>query len=236
MRFKDRVDAGTQLAAQLMMFADRGDVVVLGLPRGGVPVAAQVAKAIHAPLDVLLSRKLGVPGQEELAFGAVSTSGGRYLDERIIRAASLTPEQIDGVTRQVRTLLQQREQLYRGKRTPASVRHQIVILVDDGIATGASITAAIHALRSLKPKKIVVAAPVAPAETCQALRGEADAVIVLQTPAHFSAVGQFYEDFRQVSDDEVVALLQPASRAITRPLAYPSTPAFAFQQTLAGEK
>lgn len=224
MIFKDRIDAGKQLANQLTMFADRGDVVVLGLPRGGVPVAREVANALHAPLDVFLSRKLGVPGNEELAFGAVSTGGGHYFDQRTIRAVGLTQAEVETVTVRARGVLEQRERLYRGNREPAPVDGKIVILVDDGLATGASVTAAVRALRDLGPKKIVVAAPVAPAETCMRLRKEVDSLVVLQTPQEFHAVGQFYEDFGQTSDAEVVAALRrsnEAPRRFTRECAIP---------------
>lgn len=208
MRFKNRAEAGRLLAQHLTAFAGRKDVIVLGMPRGGVPVAAQVADALHAPLDVLLASKLGVPGHEELAFGALTSAGARYLNQRVIDAAAITPEQIAAVTERTRAKLQERERLYREDRTAPSLHDRIVILVDDGIATGASISAAIHALRDLNPKEIVVAAPVAPEETVRLLQREADLLIVLDTPPEFYAVGHFYDDFNQTTDEEVIALLQ----------------------------
>lgn len=208
MRFLDRQEAGRQLAEALKLFAGRTDVVVLGIPRGGVPVAFEIAEAIGAPLDIFLSRKLGVPGQEELAFGAVAAGGGRYLDQEIVRAAGVTPEQIEAKTEQVRRLLDERARLYREGRPPLTVEDKVVIVVDDGIATGASAMAAVEALRQMHPKDVVVAAPVAPRTTVAALEKVADRVVVLDTPVEFYAVGQFYVKFDQTSDEEVVALLR----------------------------
>ncbi|HXS12577.1 MAG TPA: phosphoribosyltransferase family protein [Acidobacteriaceae bacterium] len=211
MKFKDRFDAGRQLAERLMIFAGE-DTIVLGLPRGGVPVAFEVARAIQAPLDILLSRKLGVPGHEELAFGALAAGDGLYLDQQIISAAGITKHQIAAITDQTRRLLEERAVLYRGSKPPLAVKGKVAILVDDGIATGASLTAAIHALREMKPRKIVVAAPVAPSSTCRVLEHQVDMLVVLQAPLDFCAVGQFYENFEQTSDEEVVRLLQRATQ------------------------
>jgi len=212
MMFKDRQDAGRQLARRLMRYAGREDVIVLGIPRGGVPVAFEIASALQAPLDIFLSRKLGVPGQEELAFGAVAAGDGRFLDQEIIQAAGISAAQIERITQETRRMLEERARLYRGGQAQLSVEDRTVILVDDGIATGASVYAAIHALREMKPKMLVVAVPVAPASTCNWLRSEADDLVVAYAPAHFYAVGQFYERFSQVADEEVVDLLHRAKQ------------------------
>ena len=208
MKFNDRIDAGRQLARYLAAYADREDTVVLGIPRGGVPVAFEVANALHAPLDIFLSRKLGTPANEELAFGAVAAEGDRYLDREIIRHMSISDEQIETITERTRQLIEERAGLYRGGRAPVPVAGKIVILVDDGIATGASISAAIHALRQRRPRRLVVASPVAPASTCSRLQREADTVIVAHSPEEFHAVGQFYRDFAQTTDSEVIDLLR----------------------------
>ena len=213
MVFRNREDAGQQLAKQLSGFANRKNVVVLGVPRGGVPVAFEVARALHAPLDIFLSRKLGVPGHEELAFGAIAAGDGRYIDAQIVRAAGISNEQIEQITEATKAKLEQRALLYRSGCSPRRVEGQIVILVDDGIATGASIYAAIHALQQMKPTMLVVAAPVAPLSTCNWLRSVVDELVVAYAPKDFYAVGQFYEFFSQVSDDEVVNLLQQAARS-----------------------
>ena len=170
--FRDRDDAGCKLAKQLRKYANRSDVTVLGIPRGGVPVAFEVANALHAPLDVFLSRKLGVPGQEELAFGAIATGGVRVLDHDLIEAVGISEETIQRITDEVHKELERRERVYRGGRPPLKVEGQIVILVDDGIATGSSMQAAVRALRQMKPARIVVAVPVAPPSTCIRLREE----------------------------------------------------------------
>jgi putative phosphoribosyl transferase len=210
MIFDNRESAGQQLAQQLAEFANRGDVLVLGIPRGGVAVAYEIAQTLHLPLDVFLSRKLGVPGHEEFAFGAVAAGDGRYLDQQIVRAVGISPEQIESVTAGVRQTLDRRAALYRDGRPPLEVATRTVILVDDGIATGASIVAAIHALRQMSPTHIVVAVPVAPASTVAWLRTLVDRLVCLHAPRDFYAVGQFYRDFAQVEDDEVIALLHRA--------------------------
>ncbi|MDR5729196.1 MAG: phosphoribosyltransferase family protein [Terriglobia bacterium] len=214
MTFRDRVDAGRQLAKRLGSYADRDDVIVLGIPRGGVTVAYEVARALNAPLDVLLSRKLGVPGQEELAFGAIAAGDGRYLDQRVIQATGISEQEIARVTEEVTKTLQQRALLYRGNRPPLQVTGQTVILVDDGIATGASVYAAINALRQMKPASLVLAVPVAPAATYAWLKHEVDDLICVYAPERFYAVGQFYEMFSQVEDEEVQDLLQRAGRLL----------------------
>ena len=207
MIFKDREDAGSQLAKQLQIFAHRADVTVLGIPRGGVTVAFEIASALHLPMDIFLSRKLGVPGHEELAFGAVAAGDGRYLDRQVIQATHVTPEQIEIVTARVQETLTQRAELYRGDRAPLHIEGQTVILVDDGIATGASAYAAISALRQMQPAQLVLAVPVASPSACAWLKIQVDQLVCLNEPRDFYAVGQFYEDFTQVTDDEVIDLL-----------------------------
>ena len=208
MVFADREDAGLQLAARLGAYADREDVIVLGIPRGGVAVAFEVAQALHAPLDIFLSRKLGVPGYEELAFGAIAAGDGRFLDKEVIKAAGISERQVESITQQVRETLEQRAALYRGNRPPLEVAGRTVVLVDDGIATGASVYAAINALQQMKPARLVVAVPVAPASTCSWLSNEVDELVCLYAPERFYAVGQFYERFNQVTDEEVTELLR----------------------------
>lgn len=212
MIFRDREDAGRQLAEQLKWYAGREDVLVLGIPRGGVTVAFEVARALRVPFDIFLSRKLGVPGHEEFAFGAVAEGNGRYLDEETIRATGISEEEVERITQEVRKTLHEREVAYRGSRPPLQVEGRTVILVDDGIATGASIYAAIQALRQMKPARLVAAVPVAPASTCEWLRPLVDELVCLYAPKFFYAVGQFYERFAQVTDEEVIALLGRAGR------------------------
>jgi putative phosphoribosyl transferase len=208
MIFKNRNDAGHQLAQRLRAYAERDDVTVLGIPRGGMEVAFQVASALHAPLDILLSRKLGVPGHEELAFGAVVAEDGRYLDESVIRATGVTPEQIERVTAKAMQTLAQRATLYRGDRPALDLHYRVALLVDDGIATGASVYAAVRALRQMKPAEIVLAVPVAPPSTCAWLRPLVDEMICLFEPDDFYAVEQFYRNFSQVTDEQVVEVLR----------------------------
>ncbi len=212
MIFRDRVDAGHHLAKRLSSYTNLGDVIVLGIPRGGVTVAYEVARALNAPLDILLSRKLGVPGQEELAFGAIAAGDGRYLDPRVIQATDISEQEIARVTEEVTKTLQERALLYRGNRPPLQVKGKTVILVDDGIATGASVYAAIQALRQMKPAIVVLAVPVGPAATCEWLKNEVDELICVYAPERFYAVGQFYEVFSQVEDEEVQDLLELAGR------------------------
>jgi putative phosphoribosyl transferase len=215
MIFENRQDAGRQLTTHLAEFADRPAAIVLGIPRGGVIVASEIAQALSLPLDIFLSHKLGVPGHEELAFGAIAAgqldpTHSRYLDERVIRAASVTSEEIERVTAQVRQLLNQRAILYRGDAPPLQLAGQTVLFVDDGIATGASIYAAILALRQMQPAELIVAVPVAPASTCAWLRGSVDRLVCLHAPQDFNAVGQFFESFSQLEDEEIIDLLRSA--------------------------
>jgi putative phosphoribosyl transferase len=211
--FLDRGDAGRRLAAQLGAYANRSDVVVLGIPRGGVSVAYEIAMALGAPLDIFVSRKLGVPWQEELAFGAVAGGGVRILDPDIVGEVGISSDEIDRITASVLTEVERRERAYRGDRPRPDLEGKTVILVDDGIATGSSIRAAIGALRQWKPTKIVVATPVGPGATCNRLRNDGVEVVALMTPKSFAAIGQFYEDFSQVSDEEVIDLLSRAENA-----------------------
>lgn len=214
MIFDDRVDAGRKLAEKLRAYANRDNVVVLGIPRGGVPVAFVVAESLNAPLDVFLSRKLGVPGQEELAFGAVATGGVRVLDRELIEAVGVSKVEIEEITRKVRAELERRERIFRGDRPPLDVKGKVAILIDDGIATGSSMRAAINALRQHNPARIVVAIPVAPFSTCRRLESEVDELVCVDMPESFYAIGQFYADFSQVADDEVTRLIH---RAAERP-------------------
>jgi len=207
MTFQNRNDAGLRLAKKLRAYAGRDDVLVLGIPRGGVPVAFHVAAELGAPLDVFVVRKLGAPSQPELAFGAIASGGIRIIDAQIVEAMEISQAQIERIVEEEQRELHRREHAYRGGRAPLKLEGKTVILVDDGIATGASTRAAIAALRQLKPARIVLAAPVAPASTCRGLKGEIDDLICLHTPETFYAIGEFYEDFSQVPDEEVTTLL-----------------------------
>jgi putative phosphoribosyl transferase len=211
-RFHDRADAGRQLAKQLMEYADRSDVLVLALPRGGVPVAYEVARALNAPLDVFLVRKLGVPGHEELAMGAIASDGIYVLNEAVVDSLHIPDSVIDRVAAAEQRELERREQHYRDDRPALEVRDRIAILVDDGLATGASMRAAAAALRPQRPAKIVVAVPAAAPETCEEFRGEVDQIVCAITPDPFYAVGLWYEDFSQTTDEEVRTLLAQAAR------------------------
>jgi predicted phosphoribosyltransferase len=210
-RFRDRAEAGRLLAARLRPYADRPDVLVLALPRGGVPVAWEVARALHAPLDVFLVRKLGVPGHEELAMGALATGGVRVLNEEVVNVLRIPEEEIDAVAADEQRELERREQAYRDGRPPPDVRGRVVILIDDGLATGSTMRAAVAALRQQRPARIVVAVPVGAAETCAELQREADEVVCARTPEPFYAVGLWYDDFRQTTDAEVADLLRRAA-------------------------
>jgi len=212
-RFRDRREAGRALAENLAAYAHRPDVLVLALPGGGVPVAYDVARALGAPLDVFIVRKLGIPGHEELAMGAVATGGVRVLNEQVVHALNIPDHVIDAVTAWEQQELARRERLYRGDRPPPDVRGRTVILVDDGLATGASMHAAIAALRRQQPAHIVVAVPIAAPETCDALRAEVDDVVCAITPEPFHAVGLWYDDFSQTTDEEVGDLLARAAQA-----------------------
>jgi putative phosphoribosyl transferase len=221
-RYLDRTHAGRELASKLLEYADRPDVIVLALPRGGVPVAFEVAKALHAPLDVFVVRKLGVPGHEEYAMGAIATGGVRVLDERVVRAAGVTRVQLDAVTAAEQRELARRERQYRGDRPPPNVAGRTIILVDDGLATGSTMRAAVEALRQEGAARVIVAVPIAPPETCDAFRDIVDDIVCARTPEPFYAVGLWYEDFSQTSDEEVRALLEGARTSVTGDLGSPS--------------
>jgi erythromycin esterase-like protein/predicted phosphoribosyltransferase len=214
--FRNRREAGRLLAQKLAHYANRPDVIILALPRGGVPVAYEVARALNAPLDLFLVRKLGVPGYEELAMGAVATGGVRVLNDTIVSGLGIPDYLINAVAAKELEELKRRERVYRGGRPPPEVRGRTVILIDDGLATGATMQAAIKALRQLQPTRIVVAVPTAAPDTCETLRAEVDEVICAITPEPFHAVGRWYEDFAQTTDDEVRELLaarrQPEDR------------------------
>jgi len=206
----DRREAGRRLAAELEEYKGRPDTIVLGLPRGGVVVAYEVAEALQVPLDVYLVRKLGAPGQEELAVGAIASGGVRVLNEDVVFALQLSQQQIDAIAAREEALLNRREQAYRGHSRKVELEGKNVILVDDGLATGASMRTAIRSLQSHQPARVVVAVPVAPEETCAVLRREVDEVICLVTPAPFYSIGSWYVDFSQTTDDEVIELLEKA--------------------------
>ena len=217
MIFANRTEAGQELALRLRQYANRDDVIVLGAPRGGVPVAFEVAKELRAPLDVFVLRKLGVPGHEELAFGAIASGGVQILDPEIVEGLGITALDIKRVTRAEEQELERRERAYRGGRPPLDVSGLTVILVDDGIATGSSMRAAIRALWQMKPARIVIAVPVAPLSTCNELQFEVDELVCLEMPEPFYGVGQFYDDFSQVSDEQVKELLDSAARQRREP-------------------
>ena len=209
--FHDRADAGRALAKQLDGYAGRHDVVVLALPRGGVPVGYHVAEALGAPLDVFLVRKLGTPGHRELAMGAIASGGVRVLNDDVVRWLNIRPEQIESVAREEEQELIRREAAYKAGRPPVSLKDRVVILVDDGLATGSTMKAAVQAVKQHGPSRVIVAVPVGAPETCRDLREYADEVVCASMPERFSAVGQWYERFDQTSDDEVRELLTRAA-------------------------
>jgi len=208
MIFRDRRDAGRYLAGKLKKYAGRPDVLVLALPRGGVPVAYEVARALHVPLDIFLVRKLGVPGHEELAMGAIASGGVRVLNEQVVRGLDVPNDVIEAVSAAEEQELARRERLYRGDRPAPDVRDQTIILIDDGLATGSTMRAALAALRQRGPARIVMAVPVGAAETCAEFRDEADEAICARTPEPFYAVGAWYADFSQTTDEEVREFLE----------------------------
>ena len=212
-RFRDRTEAGRRLAADLTPYAHRADVRVLALPRGGVPVASEVATALDAPLDVFVVRKLGVPGHEEYAMGAIATGGVVLLNDQVMRSAGVSDAALQRVLQDERRELERREERYRGDRPSPDVAGNTVILVDDGLATGSTMLAAVAALRAEQPARIVVAVPVASPDTCAAVRRAADDVVCSITPEPFYAVGLWYEDFSQTTDQEVRDLLEHAAHA-----------------------
>jgi putative phosphoribosyl transferase len=208
--FSDRAQAGSELSAALSEYSGREDVAVLALPRGGVPVGFEVARKLGAPLDVFVVRKLGLPGQPELAMGAIASGGVRVLNDEVVEAAEVPPERIEEAAAREHEELARRESVYRGERAALTVEGKTVILVDDGLATGSSMRAAVRALREQRPAQIVVAVPIAPPATCEKLAAEADDVVCAHTPEPFLAISAWYDDFPQVSDDEIRELLAKA--------------------------
>lgn len=208
--FRDRADAGRVLATRLGAYAGRPDVVVLALPRGGVPVGYEIARALDAPLDVFVVRKLGVPGHEELAMGAIATGGTRVLNDAVVDSLSLPPETIDAVATTEQVELERRDRTYREGRPPLDVAGRTVILVDDGLATGATMRAAIAALRARQLARLVVAVPTAAPSTCAEIGAEVDEIVCAITPEPFHAVGLWYDDFSPTTDEEIHALLARA--------------------------
>ena len=209
-QFKNRVEAGAQLARQLSDYANRRDVVVLALPRGGVPVGFQVATALHAPLDVLLVRKLGLPGHEEYAMGAIASGGVRVLQSSVVHKLNVPPAMVQAVIDRETTEIERREKLYRGERKPPRLEGKTVILVDDGLATGSTMRVAVESVRRHKPARIVVAVPVSAPDTRDMIAAEVDEMVCLAAPMLFRAVSEWYQRFDQTSDDEVQDLLEQA--------------------------
>lgn len=212
--FHDRREAGRLLAEKLSAYANRSDVIVLALPRGGVPVAYEVARALNVPLDVFAVRKLGVPGHDELAMGAIAPGGVRVLNDEVVLALGIPEHLIDAVAAREEQELMRRERLYRGDCPPLDVRGKTIILIDDGLATGATMLAAVKALRQLQAGRVVVAVPIASPETCEQVRGQVDDIICAVTPESFYAVGLWYENFSQTSDEEVRDLLARANEEV----------------------
>lgn len=212
-RFRDRSEAGRLLGQALAEYAGRPGLLVLALPRGGVPVGYEVARALHAPLDVMLVRKLGVPGHEELAMGAIASGGVRIVSKDVVSTLGIADREIAAVAAVEEEELERREKAYRGGRPPPDVKGRTVILVDDGLATGSTMRAGAAALRAQGVARLIVAVPVAPPETCEALRAEVDEVVCALAPEPFLAVGLWYEDFSQTTDDEVRELLRQAREA-----------------------
>ncbi len=213
MIFRDRKEGGEVLASLLRRYANRGDVVVLALPRGGVPVGYELARSLDAPLDVFVVRKLGTPGHEELAMGALASGNVRVLNHEVLSELAIPPEMVDRVTEREQQELARRERLYRGDRPPLDIRGRTAILTDDGVATGSTMQAGVMALRRLEPERIVVAVPVASWRACEDLGRFADEVVCPQTPEPFYAVGAWYDDFTQTTDEEVRELLDLAAAA-----------------------
>ncbi|AGU49207.1 putative phosphoribosyltransferase [Variovorax paradoxus B4] len=209
--FRNRQQAGRVLARRLAAYAHRPEVIVLALPRGGMPVAYEVAKALHAPLDVLVVRKLGVPGHEEFAMGAIAGGGEQVLDQDLVRELGIGAREVDEVVRNEQHELERRERAYRGNRPAPDLHGRTAILVDDGLATGSTMRVAVRAVRRQAPARVVVAAPVASPEACALLRGEADDVVCAETPEPFLGVGRWYLDFSQTSDEEVCSLIEDAN-------------------------
>lgn len=212
MIFKDRADAGRKLAARLTRYADREDVLVLALPRGGVPVAYEVAKELKAPLDVFLVRKLGVPGHEELAMGAIASGGVRVINDELVSYLGIPYEVIEAITAIEQRELERRTLAYRDNRPSPEIEGRIIILIDDGLATGSTMRAAAASLRSKNPQRIVVAVPVSSPEACDEFRFEVDEIVCAVMPKHFRGVGLWYDDFSQTSDEEVREILTRPTR------------------------
>ena len=213
-RFRDRAEAGRLLARKLRAYADRPDVLVIALPRGGVPVGFEIAQALHVPLDVVIVRKLGTPGQEELAMGAIASGGFRVLNETVVRELAISDAEIGSVAAREQQELERRERLYRAGRAAPEIRGRTVILADDGIATGTTTRVAIAALKAQRPFRIIVAVPVAAPSTCEELRKEVDEVICLIAPESLIAIGYWYENFSPTSDEEVCDLLRQAKEEL----------------------
>jgi putative phosphoribosyl transferase len=216
-RFQNRTEAGRQLAARLLGYAGRDDVLVLGLPRGGVPVAFEIATALDAPLDVFIVRKLGLPGHEEFGIGAIASGDVRVVDEVVLQAYDVDRETLERITAREQLELERRERLYRDDRPFPAIMDHVVMLVDDGLATGSTIRAAIAALRAKRPRKIVVAVPVGARETCTSIATLVEQLVCLETPDPFYAVGLWYDDFEQTNDAEVHELLEQAALRMARP-------------------
>lgn len=215
MRYRDRAEAGRLLAEQLQAYANRPDVLVLALPRGGVPVAFEVARTLNAPLDICLVRKLGVPGYKELAMGAIAPGGVMVLNENVVRELGISKESIERVAAEEQQELERRNRAYRGDRRVPDIQNRTVILVDDGIATGSTVRAAIATLRQQQPEWVAVAVPVAPLSTCNQLKAEADDLVCLRALEPFRAISLWYDDFSQTTDDEVRSLLAKQSLVIS---------------------
>jgi putative phosphoribosyl transferase len=218
-RFANRSEAGRELAKKLRHFAFHSDAVVLALPRGGVPVAYEIAAGLHLPLHSLVVRKLGVPGHEEYAMGAIASGGAFYLNEQALHQLDISDEEIGGVIEHERKELQRRERIYGSHYIPAT--NQTLIVVDDGLATGSTMRAAVRALREKQPRQIIVAVPVAPASVVHELESEVEQVAVLKAPEEFYSVGEWYDDFAQTTDEEVRALLRAANKGMDEPAAKP---------------
>jgi predicted phosphoribosyltransferase len=214
--FLDRTEAGQVLARGLQQYKNQPDVLILGLPRGGVPVAYEVARELKAPLDVFVVRKLGVPGHEELGMGAIATGGVRILHEGIIREIGISPQTIEAVSAREQAELDRRERLYRGDRPAPTIESRTVVIVDDGLATGSTMKAAIQAVRQQSPRQVIVAVPTAPSETCEQLKESADHVVCALTPEPFFSVGGSYADFTQITDGEVRDLIASAANISSR--------------------
>ncbi len=212
MLFQDRFEAGRILASRLSQFAHQNNLIVLGLPRGGIPVAFEVARTLHCPLDVFVVRKLGVPGREELAMGAIASNGIRVMNRNVVDALGITNDEIQKAAAEQQSELERREREYRDGRRMMDVRNQTTIVVDDGLATGSSMRVAVMALRKQEPSHIVIAVPVAAPAACEELEAEADEVVCAATPEEFFAVGPWYRDFQQTTDEEVRELLRRASQ------------------------